>query len=133
MRGAADHIEWATVLGENMISMASNWPTLFWRKLPNTSAGSSVILSNTLSMDLSGPRVMYIRCSRMGPMFQLRDAAYTIGMGQIFMQYVLHTVCKWPMYLLRKLPNSSDGLFVLLLNVLSMYLNGPSISHERCC
>jgi hypothetical protein len=46
---------------------------------------------------------------------------------------ILCTACKWPTYLLRMLLNASAGLFVLLLNVLLMYLSGPSISHERCC
>jgi hypothetical protein len=84
MRGAADHFKWAMILVENVLSMASNFSTSFWRTLPNISAGSSVLLSNTLLMDLSGPRVTYTQCSRMGSVFQLRDDAYPFGMGQIF-------------------------------------------------
>jgi uncharacterized protein (DUF983 family) len=53
--GAADSLEWVTMLDANILSMALKWPAVLLRKLPNSLAGSYVLLLEILSIVLDRP------------------------------------------------------------------------------
>jgi hypothetical protein len=194
VRGAADSLEWATLLDASLLSRASKWPIFLLRKLSNTLAGSCVllpkmlsivlngpsiscvrccqsfemghvyrseynghviemahipceeaantsawppaVLSNILLMELNGPRgalLLDAQCARLGPAYCMRKGADSLEWAALLDASLLSRALKWPIFLLRKLPNTSAGSCVLLLKTLSIVSNGPCILHKRCC
>jgi hypothetical protein len=61
MRGAANSLQWATLLDDSTLSMALKWPTVILRKLPNTSSGSYVLLLKMLLIVLNGPSILCVQ------------------------------------------------------------------------
>jgi hypothetical protein len=67
MTGAAESLEWATLLDNSILSMALKRPTFLLRRLPNTSAGSYVLLLKMELMVLNGPSILFVsRCRFLG-------------------------------------------------------------------
>jgi hypothetical protein len=67
MTGAAKSLEWATLLDNSILSMALKQPTFLLRKLPNTLAGSYVLLLKMVLMVLNGPSILFVsRCQFLG-------------------------------------------------------------------
>jgi hypothetical protein len=82
-----------------------------------------------------GPEVLLLlgkQCSQMGPEYCMTGAADSLEWVTMLDASILSMAFKWPAVLLRKLLNTSAGSYVLLLEILSIVLDRPSISHERC-
>jgi hypothetical protein len=81
-------------------------PTFLLRKLPNTSTGPPIVLSNILLIELNGPRgalLLDAQCSRLGPAYCMRGAANFLELATLLIDSILSMTLKQPTFFLRKI------------------------------